>query len=836
MRLAVGSFVALTAWSAASGQTVGSSIDQLEFFEKEIRPLLVQNCYACHSSRAATVFGELRLDSQEALLAGGRSGPAVVPGDPDGSRLIQAVRHDSEQLSMPPAGRLDDRKIESLTEWVRNGAYWPEASETAVRAAAGEQAAARHEHWAWQPVAEIAPPPVRNSEWPRGDIDRFVLSRLESEGLSPVDTADPYTLFRRLALDITGLPPSPSEIHAFRSDTSQESLGAAVDRFLASPAFGERWGRHWLDLAGYADTLGLGRRIPSRHAWRYRDYVINAFNGDKPYDRFVREQVAGDVLEARDDLQRREQAIATGFLAIGPWALVDQDKAQLQMDVVDNQLDTLGRAILGVTIGCARCHDHKFDPLPQREYYALAGIFRSTRTLDGRMSGVFSGVHRTLLPESPVELAERSEALQRWQRDYASALEEVRRAERKVKDLEAELDAAKEGRSDDGIPEELRERLAEARKALNSERSEAGRILHYVKPEPPMALALADDPEPEDAHIRLGGNPHSLGDKVGRGFLSLVPLDPKPKIANRRLIGIGFQKSSGRRELADWLAHRDNPLTARVMANRVWHHLFGAGLVTSVDNFGLLGEQPTHPELLDHLARRLVALDWSVKSLIREIVLSRTYGLAGEHSEAAARADPENRLLWRSNRRRLEAETIRDAVLLVSGSLDRRSGGPSLPLRSRGSVQMGQPPLLSTSLELTDEVRFRRTVYLPTLRKSQLPEADVLNLFDFPDPNTVKGGRDVTTVPAQALFLMNSPFLIKQSKAAARALLDARAVSDEERIRTFVLKALGRPASPEDTDRAVEYLRNTEADLGRDEAWARYCHAVFASNEFLFRS
>ena len=351
-----------------------------------------------------------------------------------------------------------------------------------------------------------------------------------------------------------------------------------------------------------------------------------------------------------------------------------------------------------------------------------------------------------------------------------------------------------------------------------------------------MALALADDPEPEDAYIRLGGNPHSLGGQVSRGFLSLVPLDPKPKIANRRLIGIGFQKSSGRRELADWLAHRDNPLTARVMANRVWHHLFGAGLVASVDNFGLLGEQPTHPELLDFLARRLVALDWSVKSLIREIVLSRTYGLAGEHSEAAARADPENRLLWRSNRRRLEAETIRDAVLLVSGSLDRRSGGPSLPLRSRGSVQMGQPPLLSTSLELTDEVRFRRTVYLPTLRKSQLPEADVLNLFDFPDPNTVKGGRDVTTVPTQALFLMNSPFLIKQSRAAARALLGARAVSDEERIRTFVLKALGRPASPEDTDRAVEYLRNTEADLGRDEAWARYCHAVFASNEFLFRS
>ena len=827
-------FVALAASGAALGQVDGQNAQQFEFFEREIRPLLAQNCYACHSARASTVFGEFRLDSREALLAGGRSGPAVIPGDPDASRLIQAVRHDSELVSMPPGGRLEDREIESLAKWIEGGVFWPDRPGGDMEESAEGRGVLTEGHWAWQPLSEVESPVVEDVEWPRGDIDRFVLARLESRGLHPVGSAGRYALLRRLALDITGLPPTPEEIREFESDASPNALESAVDRLLASPAFGERWGRHWLDLAGYADTLGLGRRIPSRSTWRYRDYVINAFNSDKPYDQFVREQVAGDVLEFRDDLQRREQVIATGFLAIGPWALVDQDKTQLQMDIVDNQLDTIGRAVLGITIGCARCHDHKFDPLPQREYYALAGIFRSTRTLDGRMSGVFSDVNRTLLPETPAEIAERSVALRQWQRDYAAALEEVRRAQGKLEELQADTGSGEENGGD--IPEELKEQIAEARRDLASQKTEAGRILHYVKPDAPMAVALEDDPEPEDARICLAGNPHSLGDSVPRGFLSLVPLDATPKIANRRLIGFGFQKSSGRLELADWLTHPDNPLTARVMANRVWHHLFGTGLVASVDNLGVLGDRPTHPGLLDHLANRLHALGWSVKGLVREIVLSRTYGLAADHSAPAAAEDPENRLLWRSNRRRLEAETIRDAVLLISGSLDSRSGGPSLPFRSRGSVQMGQPPLLSTKLELSNDIRFRRTVYLPTLRKSQLPEADVLNLFDFPDPNIVKGSRDVTTVPTQALYLMNSPFLIKQSKAAARLLLAGSLDSDESRVREFHLRALGRPASQADIDRATRYLRDTEADLGRDEAWARYCHAVFASNEFLFRS
>ena len=831
MKVASALLVAGSACVAAA-QTGGSAAETFEHFERHVRPVLARHCYQCHSAQARTVFGDLRLDSGESLLRGGRSGPAVVPGDPGASRLIQAVRHEPGRVAMPPSGRLADREIAGLAEWVQRGARWPEnpSPEASSTTETGDG------HWAWQPLAAVPAPAVAAHRWPRGDIDRFILARLESRGLAPVEGADRHTLLRRLSIDLTGLPPTPAQIREFVGDRSPSALEAAVDRLLASPAFGERWGRHWLDLAAYADTLGLGRRIPSPNAWRYRDYVIGAFNADKPYDRFIREQVAGDVLEFRDDLQRREQVVATGFLAIGPWALVDQDKEQLQMDVVDHQLDTIGRAVLGLTIGCARCHDHKFDPIPTREYYALAGIFRSTRTLAGRMSGVFSDVHRTALPETPLEMAERAEALARWQGDYARALKERRQGEQLVEDLSAAAEAAREPAAGSGDSEDPDQRLAAARKELATLRREAARILHYVKPVRPAAVALADDPEPEDASVCLGGNPRNLGDRVRRGFLSLVPLEANPKIANRRLIGTGFQKSSGRLELAGWLADAGNPLPARVMANRVWQHLFGAGIVATVDNFGLLGGRPTHPELLDYLALRLQQGGWSVKALVREIVLSRTYGLESSHEESASAEDPENRLLWRSNRRRLEAETIRDAVLLVSGSLDGRAGGPSLPLHVPGSVQMGQPPLLSSRLQLPDSTRNRRTVYLPTLRKSQLAQVDLLNLFDFPDPNTVKGRRDVTTVPTQALYLMNAPFLVEQSTAAARSLLADADASDEERVRAFLLRALGRPAAAEDFARATAFLRDTEAELGREAAWARYCHAVFASNEFLFRS
>lgn len=805
----------------------------LDFFEKEVRPVLARHCYQCHSSRAPQVFGELRLDSEAAMLQGGRSGPAVVPGDPLASRLIQAVGYESPQLKMPPAGKLRASEVEALANWVRLGAPWPRDS---LPATATGNDSPNAKHWAWQPLVEPDVPGVAAADWPLGDIDRFVLARLEAEGIHPVRAADKYTLFRRLSLDLTGLPPTSEQIRRFVEDESSLALESAVDRLLASPAFGELWGRHWLDLAGYADTLGLGRRIPAAQAWRYRDYAIAAFNRDKPYDEFVREQVAGDVLEFDTDLQRREQLTATGFLAIGPWALVDADKTQLEWDVIDHQLDTLGRAVLGLTVGCARCHDHKFDPIPQREYYALAGIFESTKTLDARMSGVFSGVHRMALPETPDELLARAEALQEWSADSQRLAEERRVAEESRDQLAAELKAARASDTEGDPPEELQQKHATAVKKASDLKNYALQLRYFAKPEPPTALALADRPVPADAALRLGGDPHNPSERVPRGFLSLLPLSASPKIANRRLIGLGFQKSSGRLELAQWLTDSANPLPARVMANRVWHHLFGAGVARTVDNFGLLGERPSHPELLDYLAVRFRNLDWSVKALIREIVLSRTYQLSAVHDERGAAVDPENRLLWRSNRRRLQAETIRDSILLVSGSLDFRAGGPSLPLKTLGSLQMGQPPFLARGLQLDDHARRRRTVYLPTLRKSQLPALDVMNLFDFPDPSAAKGRRDVTTVPTQALFLMNSPFLIEHSQRAARALLADSEATDAERVRRFLLRALGRPALAADVERAEAFLRDTDGVLDSEAAWARYCHAVFASNEFLFRS
>ena len=376
---------------------VRPTTEQTDFFESKVRPLLARNCYQCHSEQAKIRYSNLRVDGRVALLHGGDRGPAIVPGDPSSSQLIQAVRY--ENLEMPPAGRLSEDQIEVLVKWVEMGAPWPDL-EVAAGAKTSEgrgNLAASHSHWAWKPVQKGSPPPVRDKTWPAHPIDNFILKTLEAEGLNPSSEADLYTLLRRVYFDLTGLPPEPEDIESFIGDDSELAFEMVVDRLLRSPGFGERWGRHWLDLTSYADSLGQGRRIPAREAWRYRDYVINAFNSDKPYDRFVQEQVSGDVLPWRTDDQRREQLVATGFLAIGPWAVVDADKEKLRMDVVDHQLDTVGRALQGLTLGCARCHDHKFDPIPTREYYALAGIFRSTRTLNGRMSGGFSDVNRVLL-------------------------------------------------------------------------------------------------------------------------------------------------------------------------------------------------------------------------------------------------------------------------------------------------------------------------------------------------------------------------------------------------------------------------------------------------------
>ena len=803
-----------SAFAAADGE-------QLRFFESKVRPVLAAKCYSCHSSDAKTPFAGLTLDSRAGVLQGGLSGPAVVPGNPAESKLIEAVRYESDHIRMPPTGKLPAAEIDALTKWVAAGAVWPEEDtpgEELSRPVAAEEDP-RTKHWAFQPVLAPETPTVKDDAWPLADLDRFILARLEAENLSPAPDADRYTWLRRVTFDLTGLPPTPEEIAAFAHDATPTAHAKVVDRLLAAPEFGERWARHWLDLTGYADNIGLGRRIPAREPWRYRDYVIKAFNDDKPYDQFVREQIAGDVLQYSGDLDRREKIVATGFLAIGPWALVNSDKVQLRMDVVDHQIDTVGRALLGLTLGCARCHDHKFDPVSTREYYSLAGIFTSSTALEGRIGGVFSDVNRTPLPETPEELRTRARELEHWQRDYSAA-------EKAHEAAKAKADELKQS----GAP---KDKLAAANKRAAELLADAKRIA-FLKPRPPMALAMRDLDEPQDARVNLGGNPHMLGDPAPRGFLAVATVGEPPRIANRYTFDGAPRASSGRRELARWLTDPSNPLPARVMVNRVWHHLFGAGLVATVDNFGLRGETPSHPKLLDHLAADFVAKGWSVKTLIRQVALSRTYRQGPARSQAA-RDDPENRLLWRANRRRLEAEAFRDAVLAVSGKLDRRRGGFTLPIDIPGNVRTVSPPLMTARAKLGEERRYRRSVYLPTLRKSQMDELDVLNLFDFPDPNTATGARETTTVPTQALYLMNSPFLLEQSQLAAQALLEKQA-DDSERVRSFLLRALGRPAGAPETNAALEFLREMASEMAREKAWARWCHVVFVSNEFLFRS
>ncbi len=788
-------FLALAFAIPALAQTAAD----LQFFETKVRPILATQCYSCHSAKAKTPFGGLRADSRADLLKGGDSGPAIVPGQPGDSRLIQAISYKTSP-KMPPGGRMKPEEIEALTEWVRRGAPWPAEAPGTVPAAQARPANFGRDHWAWQPLTKPEPPRVEREDWPANRIDRFILAKLEKAGIGPALDAGRHVMLRRVTFDLTGLPPTPEEIDRFVNDPDPKAYEKLVDRLLESPAFGERFARHWLDGTYYADNIEIGRRIPARDAWRYRDYVIDAFHRDMPYDQFLREQIAGDLMPAESPADRRRQLIATGFLALGPWALVQADKEQLRMDVVDMQADMIGKSVLGVTLGCARCHDHKFDPLPQRDYYAIAGILRSTQTLSGRVSGIFSDVNQRALPEPPAEMRARADALEKWEKEHA----EAKAAEEQAK---KEKKPAKE--------------LAPLRNRID--------ILEYTKPDPPSAYALQDVDFPADCRVTIRGNANMLGDEVPRGALSVVPADPMKRITDF---------TSGRLELAQWITDPKNPLTPRVAVNRIWHFVFGQGIVTSIDNFGLRGAAPSHPELLDDLASRFVANQWSVKKLVREMVTSRAYrqGSGVEYPKAQL-LDPDNRLLWRMNRRRLEAEAIRDAMISVSGKLDPARGGPSLPLQIPGNANLAaKPEFIEDGAKLGEDQKFRRTIYLPNLRRGQLQSLDVLNLFDSPDNNQVTGVRPATTVPTQALFLMNSPFVREQAEALAARVAKHAGEQPNDRVGFLVKLMFTRTATVPDIAMATAFVSGAEGKgLSRDEAWIRYCHALLVSNEFLYR-
>ena len=783
-------------------ETPAFTAEQLRQFETHVRPILDEHCLKCHGSTKQ--WANLRLDSRDAILKGGDSGPAAVAGEPDESLLIRAVRHDDENLKMPQDDKLTDAQIEILSSWVKSGLAFPAVS----------AASKRHRdpnHWAFVPPAEVAVPPVQNSAWPQSDLDRFVLARLEAEGLSPAPKADKRALIRRVTFDLTGLPPTPAEISAFLNDERPEAYPELIERLLSSPAYGERWGRHWLDIARYADSNGLDENVAHGNAWRYRDYVVRSFNADKPFDQFIREQLAGDQLEASSDEVRNELLTATGFLSIGPKVLAEVNMPKMRMDIVDEQIDTVGRVFLGMTFGCARCHDHKFDPIDTADYYGLAGIFKSTRTMD-----TYTKVAKW--HEHPLKSAEATQ----MQADYEAQVAAKKMAiETTVKSADEALQASL---PDGAIPPESKESQypEETRTTLTKLREELS-ALEKAPPELPTSMGVTED-EIVDVPIHVRGNPSRLGDVVPRHVPAVMKGPEMPGFSGQH---------SGRRELAEWLVNDHHPLTSRVLVNRVWRWHFGRGLVASADNFGLLGEKPSHPELLDWLAKEFIHRKWSLKEMHRVILLSNTYQQSTHVSSEAATADPDNRLWSRFPVRRLAAEEIRDSLLFVSGQLDATMGGSLLKVKNRGYL------FDHTSIDTTDYNSPRRSLYLPVIRNNVF---EMFQLLDFPDPAVPTGDRATTTVAPQALMMMNSDFVMQAADALAGRVLTTDS-TDSERVKEIYVTCLGREPSNEEISQDLQLIKDTlqtfSSDARSDKdrliaAWSVACQVVLASSEFVY--
>jgi hypothetical protein len=758
--------------------------DQIAFFEKNIRPVLADKCYQCHSAQSEKVKGGLLLDTREGIRAGGDTGHAVVPGNLKESLLVKALHWQDKDLRMPPekdGGKLPDTVIADFEKWIGMGAPDPRDGEARLVKKVLDPKEAKS-LWTYQTPKAAPVPQVKDTAWPRTDVDRFVLAAQEAQGLHPVAEADRRTLLRRVYFDLIGLPPTPQQVESFVEDKSPDALARLVDILLAAPEFGERWGRHWLDVARFAESTGKERNYTYPAAWRYRDWVISAVNEDMPYDAFIRAQLAGDLLPARDSVEKAANLTATGFLAIGPKSLQEKNADQFRMDLVDEQIDTTSRAVLGLTVACARCHDHKFDPVPQKEYYGLAGIFASTQTFYGTTGAKNRNASALIALPDSIGLS------------YASAAS--------------------------ALPMEMPRTRGGKRKNIQYQASAA------ATGGPAHVMGVADG-RPVDCRLLVRGEVAQPADSVPRGMLSVLTNGDPPAIAPGH---------SGRLELAQWLTSPANPLTARVAVNRIWEHLFGQGLVRTADNFGATGEKPSNPELLDALAVQFIREGWSVKKMVRSLVLSHTYQLSSLHDSRAQEVDPDNRLLWRASPRRLDAEAIRDALLTASGELQLRPPqGSVVATAGDGYVGKGLPP------ERFSQVTANyRSVYLPVVRDF-VPEA--LEIFDFAEPSLVVASRDVTNVPSQALYLLNNDFVRDQATAMARRVL-AQPLSHPQRISLAYEYALGRPPTDAELTRAEQYLLNegralvpVEAGRVQDAAllsWSTFCQALFACAEFRY--
>ena len=762
------------------------------FFETRIRPVLATDCMPCHGGKK-TESG-LKVDSRESLLRGGDRGPAIVAGEPEKSLLVRAIGYSDPELKMPPRRHLPPEVASAFAQWIAHGAAWPNPK---VKQPVGQGAAAAR-HWAFQRINAHAPPPDPTGQ-SRGAIDQFIAAKRNKAGLRAVRMADRRTLIRRVTFDLIGLPPTPLEVADFEHDTSPDAFARVVDRLLASPHYGERWGRHWMDVVRYADTAGDNADYPIPEAVRYRDYIIDSFNGDKPFDQFIREQLAGDIL-ARQGVAAdyAESIVATGFLALSRrYATAPYELWHLTLE---DTIDTTGRAFLGLTLRCARCHDHKFDPVSQRDYYALYGVFAST----------------TFPYAGSEELQSKA-----FPRLNFVPLIEPGRAEAKIKayhDRLAKLEGAIKAMESKKETSSVR-RLKELRNELNL----------LKRPSLPADLAggyAVTEGNPVDAALQRRGDPASPGEVVPRGAprFAFLDGDPPPRVPSH---------ASGRLELARWLTQPGNPLTPRVMVNRIWQHHFGRGIVATPSNFGLRGEPPTHPELLDWLAARFVASGWSIKAIQREILLSQTYQLSSDLDTHGAAVDPDDRWLWRFPRQRLDAESIRDAMLAVAGNLDQARPGPHPfpPIDAWNWTQHDPFKAVYTSTH--------RSVYLMTQRLVKHP---YLAIFDGPDANMSTESRPRSTVPLQALYLMNNPFVQEQAAGLARRLI-AASCDTTHRIEMAYQLAWSRLPTPDERDRANEFLRMSHtalvsagvaADSREREAWTILAKVMLTANEFLY--
>ena len=880
-----------------------------EFFEKRIRPVLANKCQACHNSGLKT--GGLDLSSAEGFASGGQNGPVVSSEAPAESRILEVIRY-QDRIKMPPGGMLPEDEIASLADWVRTGAQWPgvpDPDAPSVAAHGGDRfTAEERKFWAFQKVRDPEPPPVEDVDWVRSPVDRFVLARLEAANLRPAAPASGLALLRRASYALIGLPPSEKQIAEFLSDDSPRAFEKMVDQLLASPRYGERWGRHWLDVARYADSTGNDEDHRYPYAWRYRDYVVDAFNQDRPYDEFLTEQLAGDLLHTGESIEKRRRGIvATGFLALGPKALAQQDKQRMLYDVWDEQLDVVSKGFLGLTVTCARCHDHKFDPIPTQDYYSLLGMFASTRSFTAMGKTVSKLLFTPLVPdheyqaykdhkesignqkieiedvvdqelqtyvsklsprladymrvagraggsaeaealaaendlEAPIlrkwiaylqprevrrphldewrqaSAADRGQTADAYQKRFQERLEEwnetLRKWRERVRRMLKEMNMPPPpkptfepgrdrffhevyfaGKGPFLLEEKAQEKVfsQESNRLLALYRQELKRLEETLPPEPAMACAVAEG-DPVRQRIFVRGDYNNLGEEAPKRFPLILAG------AEQEAISTG----SGRMELALWLTDSEHPLTARVMVNRVWQWHFGQGLVRTPNNFGKLGTPPTHPQLLDYLARRFIREGWSIKKMHRLIMSSATYRMGSETTPENNLRDPQNQLLSRFERRRLEVEEIRDALLTMDGSLDLTMGG---------TLQSGFGTDTENSndrLSLKPETVHRRMVYLP-LRRSNLPT--LLNLFDFGDATTSMGKRTHTNVAPQALFMMNSEFVAERARNLATWLGKEESDSAKRVDRVFLV-TLNRMPEPEEREAALAYMGDFTGNSG----------------------